>query len=40
MDEKIEILLNKINIDKENYQYFSDSKLNKIKINSKDNSFY
>ncbi len=35
MDEKIKILLDKINIDKENYQYFSDSKITKIKINSK-----
>ena len=34
MDEKVEILLNKINIDKEHYQYFSDAKMSKIKINS------
>ena len=32
MDEKVEILLNKINIDKEHYQYFSDAKMSKIKI--------
>lgn len=39
MDEKINILLDKINIDKENYQYFSSAKLNKIKIYSKNNSW-
>ncbi len=39
MDEKIEVLLKKINIDKENYQYFSDSKITKIKINSKNNAW-
>lgn len=39
MDEKIKILLDKINIDKENYQYFSDSKLTKIKISSKNDSW-
>ncbi len=39
MDEKIKILLDKINIDKDNYQYFSDSKLTKIKINSKNNTW-
>ena len=33
MDSKIEILLNKINIDKENYQYFSDAKITKIIVN-------
>ena len=35
MDEKIKILLDKINIDKDNYQYFSDAKISKIRINSK-----
>ncbi len=39
MDEKIEILLNKINIDKEHYQYFSDAKMSKIKINSHTNNW-
>ena len=33
MDSKIEILLNKINIDKENYQYFSDAKITRIVVN-------
>ena len=35
MDEKIQILLDKINIDKDHYQYFSDAKISKIRINSK-----
>ena len=39
MDEKVEILLNKINIDKEHYQYFSDAKMSKIKINSHTNNW-
>ena len=34
MDSNIEKLINKINIDKENYQYFSDAKITKIKVNS------
>ncbi len=34
MDDKIEILLNKINIDKEHYQYFYDAKITKIIVNS------
>ena len=33
MDSKIEILLNKINIDKEHYQYFSDAKITRIVVN-------
>ena len=32
MDEKIEILLNKINMDKDKYPYFSTAKLTKIRI--------
>ena len=39
MDDKITVLLEKINIDKENYQYFSSAKLNKIKVYSKNNSW-
>ena len=33
MDSKIEILLNKVNIDKEHYQYFSDAKITRIVVN-------
>ncbi len=40
MEEKIKLLLDKINIDKETYQYFSDAKLTKIKINSKTNTWH
>ena len=39
MDEKIQILLNKINIDENSYQYFSDAKLTKVKVNSKIDSW-
>ena len=39
MNEKIKILLDKINIDKNNYQYFSDATLTKIKVTKKDNSW-
>ncbi len=39
MDEKIKILLDKINIDEKSYQYFDDAKINKIKVNSKSNSW-
>lgn len=39
MEEKINILLNKIGIDEESYQYFSDAKLTKIKVNTKNNSW-
>ena len=35
MDEKIQILLDKLNIDKDHYQYFSDAKISKIRVNSK-----
>ena len=33
MDSKIEILLNKINIDKDHYQYFCDAKITRIVVN-------
>ena len=39
MDSKVQILLDKINIDKNNYQYFYDAKITKIKVNSKKNSW-
>ena len=39
MDDKIKILLDKINIDEKSYQYFSSAVLTKIKINSKKNSW-
>lgn len=39
MEEKINILLNKIAIDKDSYQYFSDAKLTKIKVNTRNNSW-
>ena len=39
MDEKIKILLDKINIDENSYQYFCDAKITKIKINSKKDSW-
>ena len=39
MDEKIKILLDKINIDENSYQYFSDAVLTKIKVNSKIDSW-
>ena len=32
MNDKMEILLNKINMDKKNYPYFSNAKLTKIRI--------
>ncbi len=35
MDEKIKVLLDRINIDESSYQYFLASKLPKIKVNSK-----
>ena len=38
MDDKIKILLDKINIDETSYQYFNDAKITKIKANSKTNS--
>ena len=39
MDEKIKVLLDKINMDESSYPYFSDAKLVKIKINSKKDSW-
>ena len=39
MDEKIEVLLNKINMDKESFPYFSNAKLTKIKIHRKTSSW-
>ena len=39
MDDKIKILLDKINIDEISYQYFNDAKITKIKVNSKTNSW-
>ena len=33
MDSKIEILLNKVNIDKDHYQYFSSAKITRIIVN-------
>ena len=35
MEEKIKILLDKINIDEGSYQYFNDAKITKIKVNPK-----
>ena len=39
MNDKIKILLDKINIDKDYYQYFSDAVISKIKVNKKLNSW-
>ena len=39
MDDKIKILLDKIGIDSNNYQYFNDAKITKIKVNSKSDSW-
>ena len=39
MDEKIEVLLKKINMDEESYPFFSDAKINKIKVNTKVDSW-
>ena len=39
MDNNIQILLNKINIDEASYQYFNDAVMKKIKVNSKNNSW-
>ena len=36
MDNKIKILLDKINIDEDSYQYFNDATITKIKVNSKE----
>ena len=32
MDDKIKILLDKIDIDETSYQYFNDAKITKIKV--------
>ena len=37
MNDKIKLLLDKINIDKENYRYFNDAKIEKIQISNKRN---
>ena len=39
MDEKIKILLDKINIGEEYFQYFNDASISKIKVSSKTNSW-
>ena len=39
MDNNIQILLNKINIDEASDQYFNDAIMKKIKVNSKNNSW-
>ena len=39
MDNKIKVLLDKINIDEGSYQYFYDATITKIKINSKTNDW-
>ena len=39
MEDKIKILLDKIGIEKDNYKYFENAKLTKIKVNSKNNSW-
>ena len=39
MDDKIKILLDKINIDNANYQYFNDAKITRIVVSSKTKSW-
>ena len=39
MEEKIKILLDKINIDENSYQYFNDAKIIKIKVSPKNKSW-
>ena len=39
MEEKIKILLDKINIDENSYQYFNDARITKIKVNPKNKSW-
>lgn len=39
MDKNIKILLDKINIDNNNYQYFSDCEITKIRVNKENNSW-
>mgnify|MGYP003318449412 CR=1 FL=1 len=40
MDKKIQILLDKLNIGEEYFQYFSDATISKIKVNSKNKSWH
>ena len=39
MDDKMKILLDKINIDENSYQYFNDAKISKVKVNPKSKSY-
>ena len=39
MDEKVKILLDKMNMDEQSYPYFHDAKITKIKVNPKKNSW-
>ena len=39
MEDKMKILLDKINIDENSYQYFNDAQITKIKVNSKNDSW-
>ena len=39
MEEKIKILLDKINIDETSYQYFNDAKITKIKVSPKNKTW-
>lgn len=39
MNDKLKLLLDKINLDKDSYHYFSSAILTKIKVNSKNNSW-
>ena len=39
MDDKIKILLDRINIDNANYQYFNDAKITRIVVSSKTKSW-
>ena len=39
MDSKIKILLDKVNIGEDYFQYFNDAKISKIKISSKTNKW-
>ena len=39
MDEKIKILLDKINIDNEHYQYFNDAKISRIVVSKKNGNW-
>ena len=39
MEEKIKILLEKINIGEESFQYFNDARILKVKINPNNKSY-